>query len=757
MRGQYDKDFFTKLPYVNNVPATAPESSSFRKLLVNTCGVEYMTGPTCCDESQLDSLVSQVKQAKAIIGSCPACWKNFLQFWCSFTCSPNQSTFVNITAAEPTNDNDMFAVSNANYWVGDNFGTQFYDSCKDIKFTSSNDFAMDLIGGGAKNWYGMVSYMGTKRPGLGSPFQIDFPPLNQTDCQAVCPVLPPTPKEEPECYIGLLRCWSFTMLITYATILVLFVILLVAKNKKAGQWLQRFLGVDLDRMEARRLYERLVISDDHDEDALEDEDDDEANHLLDPDYTPRRYWLNSRLQNWFYYQGLVCARYPWAVIMTSLVFVSICSLGWSRFSIERSPIHLWVSPTSTALAQKAHFDENFTPFYRTTQLFFVNEADAPIASGERLENLFRLEDEIRQLKSPSGHTLQDICFHPTGDACIIQSVTGYWQSDIDNYDPDQWESKLEKCTSQPSLCLPEFLQPLKPEMLLGGYQDQNYLTARAFVVTFVLRNSLNATETAKSEQWEKALLANILTHVNNRPEWEGVRISYSTESSLETELNKSSNTDAGTVIISYLVMFIYASIALGRLTSLNPRRLLIDSKFSLGICGILIVIFSVSSAVGIFSFTGKKITLIIAEVIPFLVLAVGVDNIFILCHEYQRRVELGQDESIEERAAKTLGKMGPSIFLSSLSETIAFGLGTLVTMPAVSSFAIVASIAVFIDFVLQVTCFVSCLVLDAHRTQNNRVDCVPCVRIKAPEVIEKEGILQQLVKYYYVPFILNRV
>lgn len=204
------------------------------------------------------------------------------------------------------------------------------------------------------------------------------------------------------------------------------------------------------------------------------------------------------------------------------------------------------------------------------------------------------------------------------------------------------------------------------------------------------------------------------------------------KSSLEKELNKSSNTDAGTVLISYLVMFLYASIALGKLTSLNPRRLLIDSKFSLGICGILIVIFSVSTAVGLFSLTGKKITLIIAEVIPFLVLAVGVDNIFILCHEYGRRKELEEDESIEERAAKTLGKMGPSILLSSLSETIAFGLGTLVTMPAVSSFAIVASIAVFVDFVLQVTCFVSCLVLDARRdevrvyitqTVNNDVFC----------------------------------
>lgn len=193
---------------------------------------------------------------------------------------------------------------------------------------------------------------------------------------------------------------------------------------------------------------------------------------------------------------------------------------------------------------------------------------------------------------------------------------------------------------------------------------------------------------------------------------------------MEIELNKSSNTDGVTIVISYLVMFLYVSIALGRFTSWQPRRFLIESKFSLGICGILIVIFSVSIAVGLFSFTGRKTTLIIAEVIPFLVLAVGVDNIFILCHEFDRlRVQSKQEnnnnegDSIEISAAKTLGKMGPSILLSSISETIAFGLGIFVSMPAVSSFAIVASIAVFVDFLLQVTCFVSCMVLDAYRTE----------------------------------------
>jgi len=39
-------------------------------------------------------------------------------------------------------------------------------------------------------------------------------------------------------------------------------------------------------------------------------------------------------------------------------------------------------------------------------------------------------------------------------------------------------------------------------------------------------------------------------------------------------------------------------------------------------------------AVGLCSYCGVKGTLIISEVIPFLVLAIGVDNIFILVNTY---------------------------------------------------------------------------------------------------------------------------
>ncbi len=56
---------------------------------------------------------------------------------------------------------------------------------------------------------------------------------------------------------------------------------------------------------------------------------------------------------------------------------------------------------------------------------------------------------------------------------------------------------------------------------------------------------------------------------------------------------------------------------------------------SLGIAGVLIVLLSVVASIGIFGIFGIESTVIIFEILPFLVLAIGVDNMFILVQTYQ--------------------------------------------------------------------------------------------------------------------------
>ncbi|MGH0137993.1 UNVERIFIED_CONTAM: hypothetical protein FKN15_065324 [Acipenser sinensis] len=216
-------------------------------------------------------------------------------------------------------------------------------------------------------------------------------------------------------------------------------------------------------------------------------------------------------------------------------------------------------------------------------------------------------------------------------------------------------------------------------------------------------------------------------------------ISFNSERSIEDEINRESSSDISTIVISYTIMFAYISIALGHIKSC--RRLLVDSKISLGIAGILIVLSSVACSLGIFSYIGIPLTLIVIEVIPFLVLAVGVDNIFIIVQTYQ--------------IGRILGDVAPSMLLSSFSETVAFFLGALSTMPAVRTFSLFAGLAVFIDFLLQITCFVSLLGLDIKRQESNRLDILCCLKQKEGTEEKSDGFLFWFFKTLYAPFILK--
>ena len=677
-----------------------------------------------------------------------------------------------------------------NLWT-DKYGTGFYDSCKDVKVGATGGKAMDFIGGGAKNYTMFLKFLGDTKP-FGSPFQINFPrpkgrekegmngtggtakPCNSTDeryrcacvdCASSCPELPQVTERE-YCHVGTLPCLSFGVILVYSV----FLLLLVAAISGHVAW----------QKHTQRKSERLQLL----QDAAPSDDEDEGDTVENAgmlDRPQKNYYLNTIFDAAFSRLGGICARFPAITIAISVILVSLMSLGWTHFAVETDPVRLWVSPSSAAAEEKAFFDASFGPFYRAEQAFLVNDTGAsgpgPVLSYDTLDWWFDVESRVNRFKSlRQGVTFNDVCFKPTGTACVVQSLTGYFGGTFSSVDPNTWEKDLKHCTDQPGSqeCLPDFQQPLKKDIILGGWEHSgNVLDSKALIVTWVVNNHPQGTEEeARAMDWEQSLKG-LLKAVQAEAEERGLRLSFSTEISLEEELNKSTNTDAKIVVISYVIMFIYASLALGSASlsvkSLiyNPANALVQSKFTLGVIGILIVLMSVSASVGLFSAAGIKVTLIIAEVIPFLVLAVGVDNIFLIVHEFERVNLSHPDEDVVERVAKALGRMGPSILLSASTETIAFALGAFVGMPAVRNFAVYAAGAVFINALLQVTMFVSVLTLNQRRVESNRADCFPCITIKSanaanaingsgPYGAEDEGTLQRFIRKTYAPGLLGR-
>ena len=91
------KETFIDIPEPNNVPARKLSTSELDEL-VDICGESWTNvDTTCCNIDQIHQLQQNLDKARPLISSCPACQENFFQMFCHFTCSPNQSTFMNVT------------------------------------------------------------------------------------------------------------------------------------------------------------------------------------------------------------------------------------------------------------------------------------------------------------------------------------------------------------------------------------------------------------------------------------------------------------------------------------------------------------------------------------------------------------------------------------------------------------------------------------------------------------------------------------
>uniref|UniRef100_A0A183C9J7 SSD domain-containing protein n=1 Tax=Globodera pallida TaxID=36090 RepID=A0A183C9J7_GLOPA len=120
-----------------------------------------------------------------------------------------------------------------------------------------------------------------------------------------------------------------------------------------------------------------------------------------------------------------------------------------------------------------------------------------------------------------------------------------------------------------------------------------------------------------------------------------------------------------------------------------------------------------SSSIGLMSIAGWRFQSIIVAAL-FLVLSVGVDDIFILMRAWQRSNEL---YLIPERMAQCLEDAGPSITISSLTNVISFIIGAFSDTPAVRTFCIFSAIAISICWLYQLVFLSAVLVFSEGRRQ----------------------------------------
>uniref|UniRef100_A0A8C2EMH6 NPC1 like intracellular cholesterol transporter 1 n=1 Tax=Cyprinus carpio TaxID=7962 RepID=A0A8C2EMH6_CYPCA len=741
----------------------------------------------CCSFRQLTALQSSLTLSKAVLIRCPSCADNFAHIHCATTCSPNQSQILKITkTANITQPAGMVKEAVVGYeaYVSTSFSDASFRSCKNVRIPATGGYAIATMCGryGAtlctpQRW---LDFQGDSSNGL-APLDINFkllpdgqtaglPPgavlfagtalnCNETtptggeacscqDCEQSCPAVPqPPPLPEPF-MIGRLDGVLVICIIVFSCIFLLLICYVILEYTIPSLATQEFLG--------------------------------------------------SLFQTW----GTIMARYPLIVLPVCLVVVLAFAVGIKDIELTTDPVQLWSAPQSRAMREKAFHDANFDPFYRTNQLIltapdrpshyydsllFGEQNFSGIISKDLIIELLELQQKIQAIEFWSDElnrtaSLKDVCYaplnpdNPSLTDCAVNSLPQYFQNSMDNLNAKvnmtelgvtkevDWRDHFIYCVNSPlsfkditalgMSCMADYGGPVFPFLAVGGYENEEYTTAEALILTFSLNNYARTDVKFKvAEEWERRFLE-IVQEYQKNPNT-NFTFAYMAERSLEDEINRTTAEDIPIFMISYAVIFLYIAVALGEYSSC--KRILVDSKFLVGLGGILVVGCSVMASMGFYAWIGIPSSLVILQVVPFLVLAVGADNIFIFVLEYQRDMRR-TGEKREEHIGRVLGNVAPSMLLCSLSESVCFFLGALSTMPAVKSFALYAALAVLMDFILQMTAFVALLSLDARRQDANRCEIACCVTVKTPHPSEpNQGVLLPLMKKYYAPALLNPV
>ncbi|XP_074263841.1 uncharacterized protein LOC141586488 isoform X2 [Silene latifolia] len=739
-----------------NTPAVKP-GALFSSKIQSLCPT--ITGDVCCTEKQFDTLRAQVQQVIPFLVGCPACLRNFLNIFCEMSCSPDQSLFIDVKATKKVNNS--LTVDGIDFYVTDAFGEGLFDSCKEVKFGTMNTRAIEFVAGGAQDFKGWFTFIGRQvGPNVpGSPYLINFTsivpassgmrPMNVSayscsdtslgcscgDCPSSLACSSSAPPPVTKSNICSVKMGSVKARCSDIAVAVVFVVM-VSVICGWGFFHQKSKTSPDSRTKP--------LTNTTGSDKMHSSDPKDGDLPLPILFDQARLSGEAKLSvvqgymsNFYRKYGVWAARRPGLVLFSSLAVVLLLCVGLIRFKVETRPEKLWVGPGSRAAKEKEFFDSHLAPFYRVEQLMIATvpnkgEVKSPtILTEDNIKLLFEIQkkvDGIRSNFSGSTVSLTDICYKPLGQDCATQSILQYFKMDPANFDNFGGLDHVDYCfqhyTSTES-CLSAFKAPLDPSTALGGYSGNNYSEATAFIITYPVTNAIDkeSNETKRAVSWEKAFIQLAKDELVAMVQTKNLTISFSAESSIEEELKRESTADVMTIVVSYLVMFAYISLALGDMPQLSS--LFISSKVLLGLSGVVLVMLSVLGSVGFFSALGVKSTLIIMEVIPFLVLAVGVDNMCILVHAVKRQP---QDLSLDDRISNALVEVGPSITLASISEVLAFTVGTFIPMPAVRVFSMFAALAVLLDFLLQVTAFVALIVFDFRRAEDHRIDCIPCVK-----------------------------
>ncbi|NWV02113.1 PTHD3 protein, partial [Upupa epops] len=198
----------------------------------------------------------------------------------------------------------------------------------------------------------------------------------------------------------------------------------------------------------------------------------------------------------------------------------------------------------------------------------------------------------------------------------------------------------------------------------------------------------------------------------------------------------------------------------------------------LACCGVVSAGLAVLSSFGLMLFCGVPFVVTVANA-PFLILGVGVDDMFLMIASWEQSSSKHKKSDVRALLAETYSEAALSVTITTLTDVLAFFIGTWTAFPSVRSFCLYTGTAFVFCYVYTMTFFGAVIVLNHKREQGNRhwLTCMPvrvdeadksclysacCVgscsrQSSQPEThqLESKHPMSRFFEQYYGPFFTN--
>ncbi|GFO48112.1 patched domain-containing protein 3 [Plakobranchus ocellatus] len=442
--------------------------------------------------------------------------------------------------------------------------------------------------------------------------------------------------------------------------------------------------------------------------------------------------ITGTLEDFFERLGLSIGVHPSRYILGCVLVCLLCSIGLLAFKKVSEPDKLWVPTDSQMPKDKEWIDENY-PSKTRFELMIAESSN--ILTPKGLAGLLDIYEKSLTISTSSGITLIDICIKTRWN-CVVFSILEIWRYNsaiIRSLTQEQIISDINTVARSPV-----YGKEIDVSTYLGSFTTNStgHITAaQAALMTWLVISNKTVESTTMS--WEDEFIELGLA---GHSDIDSVYVL--TGKSWQEETGKAIKSDISLLSAGYFIVIVFVLAVLGKFNFMEQRAWLTLAGF---ICIGLSLLVSIGLSSAFQQGYGP-----LHSVLPFLLLGIGVDDMFVIMGALNNLLPKEQDYDIPQKVAEVLRHAGVSITVTSLTDFVAFMIGATTILPAFRSFCVYAALGILALYALQAVFFTACLTFDLRRLKKQRdACCFCCVRHPSPPYTPNQCSQRQFVPFVF--------